>query len=245
MGFRVDSKFKNLEVLFTPVFLPFYDVQGKVVIIIDIFRATTAVCAALSNEVMEIIPVSTVEEALSFKGGKFILASERQGEKPKGFDLGNSPQGFLDPSLKGKSIILSTTNGTNAILGASGAEYILLGSFLNISALAEKIKLLNLPVILLCAGWINRFSMEDAVFAGALTDKLKDNFNYEHDDSAACALYLYDLAKSNLKEFLLKSSHYNRLKHLNLEEDINYSLQSDITNVIPYFDGNSLRKFDV
>lgn len=212
-------------------------------VIIDVFRATTAICAAFSNDVAEIIPVGSLSEALLYKNKGYILASERQGKKPEGFDLGNSPQYFLDPSLKGKKIILTTTNGTNTILCATGADYIFIGSFLNISSLAEKIIQLDRDVILLCSGWQNKFSMEDAVFAGALTEKLRHNFDFSEDDAALCALYLYGLAKVNLIEFLHKSSHYNRLKHLNLEEDIKFSLQIDITSIIPFFDGTSLKRY--
>ena len=232
---------KNLELVFSPKLLPFYDVHGKAVVIIDIFRATTAICAALSNDVREIIPVSTVEEALSYKNQGYVLASERQGEKIDGFDLGNSPEGFLDPSLKGKTIILSTTNGTNAILSAKEADIILIGSFLNLSSLSKSLIHFNKDIIILCAGWQNKFNLEDSVFAGALIDQLKNDFNYQQDDSSLCAELMYNHCKNDLNKFLRKSSHYNRLKHLNLEADLSYSLRIDETTIVPYFDGRLIR----
>jgi len=209
-------------------------------VIIDIFRATTAICAAFSNQIKTIIPVKTIEEALKYRGNDYILASERHGKKIEGFDLGNSPEGFLDPSLRNKTIVLSTTNGTNAILSASGADIIMIGSFLNISAITQKLIHINKDIILLCAGWQDKFNLEDTVFAGALTEILAVGFDISQDDSAFCALQLYQFAKNDMKSFLLKSSHYNRLKHLNLEADILFSLKIDETHIVPYFDGYAI-----
>jgi 2-phosphosulfolactate phosphatase len=208
-------------------------------VVIDIFRASTAICAAIAAEAEKIIPVKTIDEALACKDKGFILASERDGKKIEGFDMGNSPQKFYDPLLRGKTIVLSTTNGTDAIYAASVGDSVLIGSFLNVSALAQKLVQLNNDVILLCAGWKNRFNLEDTIFAGALISKIKNVMNCS-SDSCQAAEYLFNISKNDMTSFLHLSSHYNRLKHLNLEEDMKFSLQIDITDKIPVFDGKQI-----
>jgi len=209
--------------------------------VIDIFRATTVICAAIAADVKKIIPVKTIEEALAFKGRGYILASERDGKKIDGFDMGNSPQKFYNPALKGKTIVLSTTNGTDAIHAALAADTVLIGSFLNFTALAQKVIELKKDVILLCAGWKNKFNLEDTIFAGAIVHKIRDFMDCSSFDSTTAAEYLYINSKNDLNGFLRKSSHHNRLKHLNLEDDIKFSLQLDITDKIPFFDGKEIR----
>jgi 2-phosphosulfolactate phosphatase len=205
--------------------------------VIDIFRATSAICAAIAADVNKIIPVKTIDEALAYKSKGFILASERDGKKIEGFDMGNSPQHFYNPALKGKTLVLSTTNGTDAIYSAIVGETILIGSFLNFTALANKLVEYKKDIILLCAGWKNKFNLEDSIFAGAIINKIKDDLDCSSCDSSIAAEQLYIESKNDLKGFLNKSSHHNRLKHLNLEDDMNFSLQFDITDKIPVFDG--------
>jgi 2-phosphosulfolactate phosphatase len=232
---------RSVEVVFTPSQLAFCEPEGKIVVVIDIFRATTAICAAIAADAEKIIPVKTIEEALAYKSRGFILASERDGKKIEGFDMGNSPQNFYVPAVKGKTIVLSTTNGTDAILAALAGDMVLIGSFLNITALANKLVELKKDVILLCAGWKNKFNIEDTIFAGAIIQKLKNSLDCISSDATLAAEYLYNQSQNNLSGFLHKSSHYNRLKHLQLDDDLNFSLQFDITDKIPVFDGREIR----
>jgi 2-phosphosulfolactate phosphatase len=215
--------------------------DGKIIVVIDIFRATTAICAAIAAEAEKVIPVKTIEEALAYKSRGFVLASERDGKKIEGFDMGNSPQHFYTPALKGKTIVLSTTNGTDAILAALAGEMVLIGSFLNLTALCKKLIELNKEVVLLCAGWKNKFNLEDTTFAGAIIHKVKHVLDCTSSDAALAAEYLYLQGMNDLSGFLHKSSHYNRLKHLNLEDDMKFSLQIDLTKKIPVFDGKEIR----
>jgi 2-phosphosulfolactate phosphatase len=208
--------------------------------VIDIFRATSVICAAIASDVKKIIPVKTINEALAYKSKGFILASERDGKKIEGFDMGNSPQLFYNPALKGKTIVLSTTNGTDTIYAAKEGHTVLIGSFLNFTALANKLVELKKDVILLCAGWKNKFNLEDTIFAGAIIHKIKDDLDCSTCDSSIAAEQLYNVNQNDLKGFLSKSSHHNRLKHLNLENDMNFSLQFDITDKIPVFNGKEI-----
>jgi 2-phosphosulfolactate phosphatase len=213
------------------------------VVIIDIFRASTAICAALHNGVEKIIPVTTIEEALAFKGKGFILASERQGMVIDGFDMGNSPQAFLNPDLIGKTIVFTTTNGTDAISAAREAKKIWIGSFINLSAIAEALIELNEETILLCAGWNNKFNLEDTVFAGALVSRVSSYLDCKSCDAAMTAEILYHSAEKDLLGFLYQSCHYNRLKHLHLEEDMEFSTHIDLAKVIPVFENGIIRAY--
>lgn len=193
-------------------------------------------CTAFEYGVKEIIPVATVEEAMAYKKEGYLVGAERNGEIVEGFDFGNSPFSYMDKSLKGKTIVLTTTNGTKAITIAKGVREILIGSFLNLSALADFLIRDNKDVLIQCAGWKNRFNLEDTVFSGALIQKLVESPNFGTlADSALAAGYLYEKGKDDLFGFLSNSSHRNRLKRLNLDEDIRFCLQQSVYKVIPVF----------
>src|SRR5688500_2583069 len=144
----------HIDVCLTPYLLPLYDVSGKIVVVIDIFRATSTICTALGNGAKEVITVSDIEACLAYQdaGPEFILAAERGGDRVEGFSHGNSPQEYTRESVKGKTIVLTTTNGTRAIEISQGAFAVVAGSFLNISALCRWLKTTGKDVILLCAG---------------------------------------------------------------------------------------------
>lgn len=233
---------RKIEVCYSPALFPvYYSNSDCVVVIIDIFRATSAICTAFQYGIKRIIPVATVDEAREYGAKGFIAAAERHGEVVEGFDKGNSPFSYMDPSLKGKELVLTTTNGTKAIERAKAADRIIIGSFLNISAVCDFLLKQNKNIILLCAGWKDRFNMEDTLFAGAVIHQLKNSEIYTGlADSSIAAEQLYSIAKDDLKGFLESTSHRRRLKRLNLEKDIEYCLQMDIMDIIPIFKGNGL-----
>lgn len=233
---------KKVEVCFSPELFPVYfHSQDCIVVVIDIFRATSAMCTAFEHGVKKIIPVATLEEALEYKKKGYLVGAERGGEIVEGFDFGNSPFSYMGPEIVGQEIVLTTTNGTQALNIARAADQVVVGSFLNISSLCDWLNEQEKDVLLLCAGWKGRFNQEDTIFAGAVVEKLIRNplFN-ELADSAISSLNLYHLAKSNLGKFLENSSHRRRLKKLNLEKDINYCLQHDLTSSVPVLEGGEL-----
>lgn len=203
--------------------------------VIDIFRASTAICAALDYGVEAIIPVKTVQQALAYKAQGYLAAAERGGEIVKGFDLGNSPLMFRQAHLRNQTIVLTTSNCTRALLKATQAKERIMGSFINQEALIRHLEKGHQDTILLCAGWKNKFNLEDTLFAGSLVHRLKDEFYMEHCDSAIAAEQLYLHSKADLYGALLKSSHAYRLRHLDLEKDIRYCLTPDQTEVVPVF----------
>ena len=231
----------KIEVCLTPALLPLHKLENSVVVVIDIFRATTSICYGIENGANAIIPVSQVEECAAYHGTDHLLAAERDGEVVEGFDFGNSPFAYTPEKVAGKTVVLTTTNGTHAIQLSRNAKRVVIGSFLNLSALSQWLKEENENVILVCAGWKNNFNLEDTIFAGAVVNQLKDD-KYVLDDASIAAEDLYLLAKDDLGAFLPKSSHSERLKKLGIEEDIAFCLKIDITSAIPILDGDKLVK---
>jgi 2-phosphosulfolactate phosphatase len=232
---------RNLDVCLSPALLPNYTLENSIVVVIDIFRATSSICYGIANGAEAIIPVSTVEECLTYKDQGFSLAAERDGRVVAGFEFGNSPFSYTEDKVKGKTIVLTTTNGTKALKESIQASEIIIGSFLNLSAVYNWLLGQNMDIILLCAGWKNNFCLEDTLFAGALVEKLKGS-NFCLDDSALAAEDLYKLAKNDLAGYLSKSSHGERLKKLNIEKDIAFCLQIDVIDSVPILKGDRLLK---
>lgn len=239
----MNTEKRNLSVCLSPALLPSYSLEGSIVVVIDIFRASTSICYGIANGAEAIIPVSEVEECLSYKGSGFSLAAERNGAVVEGFEFGNSPFSYTEERVKGKTIVLTTTNGTKALKESIHASEIIVGSFLNLSAVSNWLQQQTKDIVLLCAGWKNHFSLEDTLFAGAVVKKLNGE-KLCLDDSAMAAEDLYKVAKRDLAAYLLKSSHAKRLKKLNIDKDIAFCLQIDIISIIPVLAGNKIMKLD-
>ncbi len=236
----------EVEVCFSPNVYPLFHKDDAIVVVIDVLRATSAITTAFYNGVAQMIPVSTVEEALEYKKKGYIVAAERNGEIVPGFDLGNSPFGYMNTKVKGKTIAITTTNGTQAIKAAEKAKRILIGSFLNLDVMIDYLRAEKKDVLLLCAGWKNKFNLEDTLYAGAIADALITKFEFTtHCDSAIAAGQLFHLAKHDLYEFLSHSSHRNRLSKLNLDRDIKYCLTPNQCPVIPVMENGVLTKLQL
>jgi len=193
-----------------------------------------------------IVPVATVEESMAYRSQGFLVGAERKGEMVEGFDLGNSPYSYMKESIRDRDIALTTTNGTQAIQTAKSARQIVIGSFLNYTALCNWLKTQDYNVILLCSGWKNAFNFEDTLFAGAVVKRLLPHFTLnEHRDSALAAMNLYELAQDDLYQFLEKSSHRKRLEKLHIEDDIEFCLRPDYTDVIPVMVGDAIYNLNV
>ncbi|NEU10179.1 2-phosphosulfolactate phosphatase [Flavihumibacter sp. R14] len=235
---------RKLEVCLTPALLHLYNIRESIVVVIDIFRATSSICYGIENGVEAIIPVASVESCESYRHTDYLLAAERNGEVVDGFDFGNSPFAYASDKVQGKIVVLTTTNGTHAINESREARKVVIGSFLNLSALSHWLKSQPHDVLLVCAGWKNNFNLEDTLFAGAVVHQLKDEC-YKLDDSAIGAEDLYVAGKHDLNEYLKKTSHSERLKKLGIEEDIRFCLNVDLTTTIPVLDGDRLVRMEV
>lgn len=229
-----------LEVCLTPGLLPLYPVEEKVVVVIDVLRATTTMCVAIDQGAKAVIPVETIEECLSYKGKEgYILAGERNGRKVEGFDFGNSPFEFMNGVVNGKTLVLTTTNGTRAIRMCERAHQVVIGGFLNFSALTKWIISEGRDTLLLCSGWRNKFNLEDTIFAGAIIYHTKEHFLVD-SDSAFAAEKLYVNSRRNMMHFVKQSSHYRRLAHLGVVNDVKYCLRPDLTDVVPVMKDGAL-----
>ena len=233
----------ELNVCLTPALIPLFKVEDHIVVVIDIFRATSSICFGIENGAEAIIPVSQVEECLAYqeKYPAYLLAAERNGEVVSGFDFGNSPFSYTKEKVEGKTVVLTTTNGTHALHLSRNAKKIIIGSFLNLTAVCDWLKDQQENVLLVCAGWKNNFNLEDTLFAGAVVDQLKDS-NFKLDDAAIAANDLFQVAKNDIPAYLAKTSHSERLKQLGIEKDIAFCLHVDLTTAIPVLDGERLVK---
>ena len=231
----------------SPALLHLYDVSSSVVVIIDVLRATSTITTALYNGAKNIIPVDSVAECIRLgKQIAGITAGERDGKVAEGLSYGNSPFEYPESFIKGKTLVLTTTNGTKLlhIKIKKGAKGIITGSFPNLSAVCDYIIAQKQNVILGCAAWKDRVNLEDTLFAGAVINRVKKHFNINCDSSQmAEALYLD--AKADLFEFMKtkNASHYHRLSNFGLEKDIRYCLTEDVANVLClYEDGKLISK---
>lgn len=233
---------KYLHVCLTPALIDQFDVKGAIVVVIDVLRATTSMCVAFDNKASLIVPFDNIEICRSYKEKGFLTAGERKGEKIPDFDLGNSPFDFMKPEIMGAKIAMTTTNGTKAIQMAveRGAKDIVIGAFPNISILCKWLREQNENVCLLCSGWQDHPNMEDTIFAGAVARELSNDFYY-YQDSALMADMLFFIANIRKRYSLVKSSHFNRLIHLNLQKEVKYCLKRNTHPVIPVLIGDELR----
>lgn len=234
---------RNLQVCLTPKLFNLCADKKSIVVIVDVLRATSTMCIAFENGVERIIPVSKIEEALEYKnsGKDFIIAAERNGKAVKGFDFGNSPQSYVNNDVKGRTVVITTTNGTRAINIAKKGHEVVVGSFLNLQAIAEWLISRDKDVIIFCAGWKDKFNLEDTLFAGALCELLVESKLYDNScDAAQAAEFLWESAQGDLFAFLENSSHRKRLSNLNIDSDIHFCLQMNQSNKVPILIGKAL-----
>ena len=226
----------TVEVCFSPTLYPYKLTEDNfLVVVVDILRATTSITAAFEHGVRDIIPVAGIEKAREYKQMGFFVACERNGEVLDFADVGNSPSDFLVDDFKDKTVVFSTTNGTQAIKLASDADEIVAGSFGNLDTLAQWISSRDKHVVILCAAWKNLFNLEDSVYAGALSELLLAAGDFVTEcDSVKASIDLWKKAKSDLQSYLAKSSHRNRLKHLVSDIDFKYTVTLNSNRVVPY-----------
>lgn len=231
---------KSIDVCLTPELLHLHKIENTIVVVTDIFRATSCMVTGLAHGIESITPVATVEECATLQRQGYIAAAERNAMTVEGFDLDNSPFSYMDERLIGAKIAMTTTNGTLSITKAkSAAIKVLVGAFLNLDALARYLRAHSYDVLVLCAGWKGRVNLEDTLFAGALVEALKDEYIIA-EDSALMALRAYQQAKDDLVGSVSNSSHVRRLQRLGIHKDIVYCLQKDMYDVVPVLRGNQL-----
>jgi 2-phosphosulfolactate phosphatase len=240
------NKQPTLSTCLSPSLLHLYDVSSSIVIIIDILRATSTIATALYNGAKSIIPVDSVAECIKLgKQMDVITAGERDGKIADGLKHGNTPLQYKREFIEGKTLVLTTTNGTRLLhmALAEGARGIITGSFCNLSAVCDYLTMQNKNVILACAAWKDCINIEDTLFAGAVISRVKKIF-HNNCDASQIAESLYYQAENDLFGFMRekKASHYLRLIGYGLEEDIKYCLTTDNANVLVAYESGRLIK---
>lgn len=228
----------TVEVCLTPDLINQFSLEGKIVVVIDIFRATSSMVTGLSNGVKAIYPVASVDACLAYGKKGMLTGGERGGKKLPEFDLGNSPFDYRSEKARGQEVSMTTTNGTRAIAESKNADEVVIGSFLNLSATLDYLKEKAKPLILHCAGWKGSVNLEDTLFAGALISRLTD---YQpENDAALLALDFYNFNKENLLEVSKKSSHAKRLSGFGVDKDIAFCLKEDLYKTVVVLDNEKL-----
>jgi 2-phosphosulfolactate phosphatase len=234
----------GLYTALSPALLHLYDLNHAIVVIIDVLRATSTIATALHNGAKCVIPVDSVAKCIEL-GRQIdgITAGERDGKIAEGLQHGNSPFEYPTDFIGGRTLVLTTTNGTKLLHMAldRGAGQIITGSFPNLSAVCDYLLNQDLPVVLACAAWKDRVNIEDMLFAGAVINRVKENFNI-NCDSSQIAETVYLEAKKDLYEFMKakNASHYQRLSGYGLEKDIRYCLTADVAPVLPFYENGKL-----
>lgn len=238
------NKVPSLSTCLSPLLLNLYDVSSSVVVIIDILRATSTIATALYNGAKSIIPVDSVADCIKLgKQMDVITAGERDGKIAEGLKYGNTPLQYTSEFIKGRTLVLTTTNGTRLLHMAlgEGAQGIITGSFCNLSAVCDYLVSQNKNVILACAAWKDRVNIEDTLFAGAVINRIKANFHL-NCDASQIAETLYLQAKDDIFNFMKShhASHYHRLMGYGLEEDIRFCLTIDNANILVLYEAGRL-----
>lgn len=228
----------KIDVCFSPALYPYYKEDGEtIVVVVDIFRATTSMCMALNNGAASIIPVATVEEAKAYKDKGYLVGGERNVVKFEFGDFGNTPSEYTREKVEGKDVVISTTNGTHAIDMAEDCSCLIIGSFSNISVVADFCISQQKNVLVLCAGWKDKFNLEDTLFGGALTEILVQKGGYNaHFDAAGVALAMWKDAKSDIMKYIANGEHMKRLEAHNLIDVAGFCVTPDTVKVLPVYD---------
>ena len=226
----------KVDICFSPALYQYYaDSNDKIVVVVDIFRATTTMCAAFKNGAVAIIPVASIEEAQVYKSEGYLVGAERNVKRCDFADFGNSPFDYTADKVKGREVVFTTTNGTQAIETAADAGILTIGAFSNISALADFCIEKQKNVIILCAGWNNRFNIEDTLFGGALTKRLIYRGYTSASDATLVALSMWDEATPDILSYIGRAEHVKRLEANNLQDSIEYCLTEDTVHLVPLY----------
>jgi len=217
-----------------------YEIESRTVVVVDVLRATSCMVTAFAHGVVSITPLANLDVCKAMKTRGYVTSGERDGKKVEGFDKGNSPFEYMGDQVKGMRIAFTTTNGTQAIDKSRKAKEVIVGSFLNLSAVARHLLLSDHNILVVCAGWKGKVNLEDTLFAGALVEKLKDYIEPDCDAPLA-AQSLYNMAKDDMVKFLSASSHVRRLQRLGIQKDIAFCLTPDQFQVLPVLRDGVLR----
>lgn len=237
----------RIDVSFTPDAIDELQLRDKNVVVIDVLRASTTIVTALANGAKEIIPVSSVESAVKISGNLFgdviLLGGERNGKLIEGFNLSNSPQEYTEEVVKNKSIIFSTTNGSQAMVKSRYARNLVIGCFVNVSRVVEFMREINADFSIICAGKQGAFCIEDAVCTGMIIHKFDEAIDDDLSlsDAALASVTLFENYEKNILSMLKKSSHGQYLSEIGFGDDLKICAGIDTCAVLPVLSGNVIK----
>ncbi len=230
----------NIDVIFSASDVEDNLVEGKVAVVIDVLRATSVMVTAFENEVKDIRVFEGIDEVKkAYKGSEnFIICGERKGIKVEGFDYGNSPLEY-DGKVKGKSMYMTTSNGTKAIVRSSIAKTVLIGAYLNLDAVVERIAELGADLVIVCAGTDGEYSLDDSLCAGMIIERLKKKIDIKLTDRGISVLKLAESSKG-IHETLRGSKHYSYLEKIGFLEDLNFCLSVNKSRKVPIYSNDMI-----
>jgi len=231
----------EIDIVFAAGELTEQKVKGKVAIVIDVLRATSVMVTALKNGAKEIIPVLSAEEAFRLKEKnpeQVILGGEREALPIDGFDYGNSPLDYTADVIRGKSLVMTTSNGTRAIKGSVAADKVLIASFLNAKAIADCITK-DEDIVFVCSGSNDLFTIEDSLCAGMLISRLNEKYSVRLTDGAMAMMVMYKTTK-DVKKLASQGNHYKLLQKRGFYDDLDFCFVKDHINVVPFYENGSI-----
>lgn len=232
----------RVEVAFTASERSSPATDSRTAVVLDVLRATSTIVEALVNGARRVIPVATVEDAVTRKNelgrDHALLCGERGGQRINGFDLGNSPLEFTPEAVADQTLVMSTTNGTPALLAAAGAGVCLIAALLNVEAVARRVVERGEDVLIVCAGREGRFAIEDAVCAGVLVQRIRavGKIPLRLDDAGRAAITLAGRSHGDVATILQRSAAGRALRRIGHGEDIAFCSQVDRHDVVPVFE---------
>jgi 2-phosphosulfolactate phosphatase len=214
-------------------------IKDKIVVVIDMFRATSVIVTALSNGCKEVIPYLTIEETLEearkLERENYILGGERRAVKIEGFDLSNSPLEYTKDIVKNKTVLITTTNGTRTLTKSISAKRIFIGAMINARAIAQKLMQINEDIVIINAGTNGNFSMDDYICSGYIINEMSSyDENLELTDIARTANIIYE-ANQGIMSYVKQATHYSVMKSLKLDEDIKYCTKKSVIDIVPEY----------
>ena len=228
----------RIDVFFTPNELR-RGLKGRVAAVIDVLRATSTIVEALANGAKSVFPTASTDDAVRIAQGlgrkDVLLSGERKSLRIEGFDLGNSPREFTPDVVADKMVVMTTTNGTPALLAGSSADRCVVASFLNLNAAAADLVGADVPIVLLCAGREGRFSLDDVLCAGSLIRQLRARLprHTRMNDAAPAAGALERRYRGKLARIISHTSAARQIVDAGLAEDIAYCLMENRHSIVP------------
>ncbi len=235
----------KLSVFFTPLGITDQYVAGKPTIVLDVLRCTSTIVAALANGARAVVPASTGDDALrlasNLESENVLLAGERGLRRIDGFQLGNSPLEMTRGVVSGKTLVMTTTNGTAALLAVGAARPVLIGAITNFTAVVDRARAeceQSREIVILCSGRQQMFSLEDAYVAGRFTAALipwRARRTAELNDAAIAALELIRRYGDGWRRAVLASAAARDLKTMGFKKDIDAATEVDAHDIVPVY----------